>query len=159
MDMFANLLIILPSTDRKEFVFGYLIFFQMPVPWEVEVSWQWLMGHFLAKERDFSFMSGLSLLFTHCPPPETFLRDWDQLRWVFRDQEGTFPHLLCWSKPHSPPNRKGLCLFPEDGCVVTHWRKKQWVKKKKRVLPSLDLNCGWEDWDIGWCWKLRCGSI
>lgn len=36
--MFANLLIILPSTDRKELVFGYLIFFQMPVPWEVEVS-------------------------------------------------------------------------------------------------------------------------
>ena len=29
IDMFANLLIILPSTDRKELVFGYLIFSQM----------------------------------------------------------------------------------------------------------------------------------
>lgn len=62
MDMFANLLIILPSTDRKELVFGYLIFFQMPVPWEVEVSWQWLMGHFLAKER----ASHLCLGFLFC---------------------------------------------------------------------------------------------
>lgn len=31
--MFANSLIILRSTDRKELVFGYLILFQMLVPW------------------------------------------------------------------------------------------------------------------------------
>ena len=79
---------------------------------------------------------------------------------VFRDQESTFPHLLCWSKPHSPANRKGLMLISIlwQGCDPLKEKAVSGKKKKKRVLLLLDLNCGWEDWDIGWFWKCSCRS-
>lgn len=124
--MFANLLIILPSTGREELIFGYLICFRCQSHGRAR---HWLMGHFLAKEWNSSFISGLSLLFTLCPLSEAFLRDqaghpvsWGTTEW------GLFLTCCAALRPHSPPNRKGLCHFR----MTLLWPKQ--VSEKKRVL-------------------------
>lgn len=116
-------------------------------------SWHWLMGHFLAKEWDSSFISVLSLLFTHCPPPETF--HWDQARlpgcletteWV------AFPHLLCCLRPLSPPNRKGLCYFHMTQCCGPLKEKALSEKESFRHTYMLVL------WDLSNFGKTEAGA-
>jgi hypothetical protein len=61
MNVFANLLIILPSRERKELVFGYLILFQPTGRWGRVAVDEWVI--FLVGSEA---LSRLSLGFSFC---------------------------------------------------------------------------------------------